>query len=267
MPDLRKLQLTVESDEIRSMFSPSDRSEIRDQLVARAEADAHIVGAALVGSSARGTEDDWSDIDLALQLAPGADEPTVVEDWSRAIDDLGATADTLDIVAAGARFRVFFLRSSLQIDLAFWPHDKFRATEPGFRILFGTPNDPTEPAPVDVARTIGMGWLYAIHARSAVARGKVWQADMMINDLRTTVATLKCIRTGLNPHHGREVDLLPAADLAQLEAARATSVIPEALDRSRVLLTRQFLDEIALHDRNRFERLREPFAELGRAVH
>lgn len=260
------LSLPADSDGIKNMFSPADRSALRAQLVVRAEKDPHIVGAALVGSSAHGTEDDWSDIDLALQLCPEADEPAVVADWSRAIDNLDAVADTTDIFAAGARFRVFFLQSSLQIDVAFWPHNTFRQIGPGFHLLFGTPNDPTEPAPVDAAKTIGMGWLYAIHARSAIARGKVWQADMMLNDLRTTVTTLKCVRAGLNPHHGREVDLLPAVDLAELEASRATSVTIEALDRGRMLLTRQFLNEIALHDRDRFERLRAPFAELCHPV-
>ncbi|TGO04618.1 hypothetical protein SERN_2211 [Serinibacter arcticus] len=32
--------------------------------------DPSVVGAALVGSGARDAEDDWSDIDLVLQLAP-----------------------------------------------------------------------------------------------------------------------------------------------------------------------------------------------------
>ncbi|WP_313815501.1 hypothetical protein [Citricoccus sp.] len=43
-----------------------------------------------------------------------------VEGWTRAIDELGAIADTL---AAAARFRVFFLQSSLRIVLAFWLHE------------------------------------------------------------------------------------------------------------------------------------------------
>lgn len=31
---------------------------------------------------------------------------------------------------------------------------------------------------------IGIGWLYALHARSALARGKLWQAMIMLDDLR-----------------------------------------------------------------------------------
>jgi hypothetical protein len=111
-----------------------------------------------------------------------------------------------------------------------------------------------------------MGWLHAIHARSAVARGRLWQATMMLDELRNGLTTLMCIRAGLNPWHGREVDQLPSEDLSRLETSRAQRIDAETLDRSRILMTRQFLDEVALHDRDRFERLRTPFAELVRTV-
>jgi len=243
------------------VFSVAERSDIRRRLVERAESDSRIVGAALVGSAARDAEDRWSDIDLVLQLHPAADEPAVVADWTRAVDEFGL-ADTLDVFSRGTRYRVFFLRSSLQIDVSFWPHDRFRATEPGFRVLFGTPAEPIEPPTPDVADTIGIGWLYAIHARSAVARGRLWQATMMLDELRNSLITLMCIRAGLNPWHGREVDRLPAENRAALEASRPERIDADALDRARMLLTRQLLDEVARHDRDRFERLRAPFAEL-----
>jgi predicted nucleotidyltransferase len=248
------------------MFSVLERSEIRAWLVARAKADPRIAGAALVGSGARDAEDEWSDIDLVLQLDPTADESLLVEDWTRAIDETRGIADTLDVFAGGVRYRVFFLRSSLQIDVSFWPHDQFRATEPTFRVLFGTPNTATEPMRLDAGETIGLGWLYAIHARSAVARGKLWQATMMLDDLRNSLVALKCIRLGLNPWHGRDVDRLPLTDRAALETSRAHQVTVGDLESSRVLLTSQFLDEVALHDYDRFTRLSGPFAELSRPV-
>lgn len=247
------------------MYSVSERSEILTRLIDRAESDPCIAGAALVGSMARDAEDRWSDIDLVLQLHPNAHEATVVEDWTRAIGEFGI-ADTLDLFSQGTRYRVSLLQSSLQIDVSFWPHDQFRATEPGFRVLFGTPAAPTEPATPDVNRTIGMGWLYAIHARSAVARGRLWQATMMLDELRNSLVTLMCVRVGLNPWHGREVDRLPPEDLGTLAASRPQQIDAETLDRSRILMTQQFLDEVARHDPDRSERLQRPFAELVRAT-
>ena len=65
------------------MFTAEQRSRIRDDLVELARADPDVVAAAIVGSAARNQEDQWSDIDLALRLAEEADEPTVVERWTR----------------------------------------------------------------------------------------------------------------------------------------------------------------------------------------
>ncbi|WP_426624933.1 nucleotidyltransferase domain-containing protein [Leifsonia sp. McL0607] len=68
------------------MFSVAERSDIRGRLVERARVDSRIVGAALAGSAARDAEDEWSDIDLVLQLNPDADEPAVLSDWTRGIE-------------------------------------------------------------------------------------------------------------------------------------------------------------------------------------
>ena len=54
--------------------------ESRAVLIRQASADPRISGAALVGSTARDAEDQWSDVDLVLQLAPEAHELDVVED-------------------------------------------------------------------------------------------------------------------------------------------------------------------------------------------
>ncbi len=245
------------------MFSPSDRTRIRDALVARAESDPDIVGAALVGSAARDAEDEWSDIDLVLQLAPDANEPEIAEAWSQYIDDSYGVADTLDVFAGAVRYRVFLLESSLQIDVSFWPHDQFRATEPSFRLLFGEPGEPTIPATPHIAHIIGMGWLYALHARSAIARGKLWQAVMMLDDLRDQVIALKCVRYGLNPWHGRDADSLPLHERTALLASRAERVDREALAEAQGLLVVHLLEEIRQHDAVLADRLRAPFAALA----
>lgn len=165
--------------------------------------------------------------------------------------------------AAGARYRVFFLESSLQVDVSFWPHDKFRATEPGFQVLFGTPNAPTEPTPPDASAAIGMGWLYAIHARSSIARGRPWQAISMLDRLRGQVLALMCARAGLNAWQGREIDRLPARDLAKMEATLIGRLDVDDLDRARIDLTRLLLDEVIETDPDRAQRLQPAFDALA----
>lgn len=242
---------------------PDSRSRLRDSLVDLARHDEDVVGAALVGSAARGAEDEWSDIDLVLQLSPDADEPAVVDRFTQWIDAEEGTADTLDVMAGGVRYRVFLLRSSLQVDISFWPHDEFRATtSEGFQLIFGSANPPTRPAEPDLNRTIGMGWLYALHARSALARGNLWQAVTMVDDLRNQILALACARHGLNAWHGREIDRLPADELAAMARARPTEVTREAIAASLHISIELFLTEITRHDASRAERLLERLGSL-----
>ncbi|GAB2853406.1 nucleotidyltransferase domain-containing protein [Microbacterium insulae] len=248
------------------MFSATDRDTIQSSLIARAVADQRVIGAALVGSAARGTQDDWSDIDLALQLDHGVDEQQLVDEWTQAIGDEHGLSDTHDVRSAGARYRVFLLSNSLQVDVSFWPHNKFRATEPGFHVLFGTPNAPTEPTPADASAMIGMGWLYALHARSSIARGKLWQATSMLDGLRSQVLALMCARAGLNAWHGREIDRLPTDDLDRLEATLIGELVADDLDRARTALTRLLLDEVTKTDSDRARRLQPAFDALAAPV-
>jgi hypothetical protein len=248
------------------MFDVLEREGIRDQLIAHARVEPETVGAALVGSGARGQEDEWSDIDLVLQLADHADEAAVVARWTKWIDAQFSTADTLDVMAGGVRYRVFLLSSSLQIDLSFFPHRKFRATENSFTLLFGSPNSPSNPTQLDVDYVVGMGWLYALHARSALARGRLWQTAMMLDDLRNQIVALACLRHDLNPWHGRDADRLPQDELLALQSSRAAELTLAELGRSKEALVKQFQAEVEFHDPNRARSLAEPLKILSRTA-
>ncbi|WP_277211236.1 nucleotidyltransferase domain-containing protein [Isoptericola croceus] len=247
------------------MFTPETRSAVRESLVARARHDPCVAGAALVGSAATGREDSWSDIDLALQVSRGHDPAHVAADWTTWLCSEAEVADTLDVVAGGTLFRVFLLADSLQIDLSFWRFDTFRATQDGFTVLFGAPNEPSTPRPFDAAHHIGMGWLYALHARSALARGKLWQTLMMLDGIRDQIVMLACERYGLDPHHGRDVDLLPAGELTALGAARATTLDPAELHRSKAAMITLLRAEVVRHDATLAQRLAPPLSIIGAA--
>src|SRR4051794_14962619 len=100
-----------------AMFTPEDRTRLRDALVAAARADPHIIGAALTGSAALGAEDRWSDIDLALTVAGGADTGQVVADWTERMYREGGAIDHLAVYLGETLFRVFLLASTLQVDI------------------------------------------------------------------------------------------------------------------------------------------------------
>lgn len=221
------------------------------------------MGTAVVGSAARGAEDEWSDIDLVLQLARDADEAAVVDRFTHWMDTAEGTADTLDVMSGGVRYRVFLLTSSLQVDISFWPHDEFRATtDEGFQLVLGSANPSTTPADPDLNATVGMGWLCALHARSTLARGKLWQAATMLDDLRNQILALACARHDLTAWHGREIDQLPATELAAIARTRSPEITKEALAASLARSIDLFLTEIARHDPHRAERLHNPLRSL-----
>src|SRR5262245_17487271 len=115
------------------MFTREDRSRVRDALIESARADARITSAALTGSAALGAEDRWSDIDLALGLAAGADRSQVIADWTDRMYREHGAVHHVDVTWGNVLFRVFLLGDTLQVDLAFWPAAEFGAIGPTFQ--------------------------------------------------------------------------------------------------------------------------------------
>lgn len=250
------------------MFTPAERAELLEELVRRARDDQAVVGAALVGSIATGEADDHSDIDLMLQLAPGVERGAAVGRWTQVLYGEHGAVHHLDVFAQGTVYRVFLLASTLQVDVSFWDHDEFRAVGGAYEQLFGEQLPTTAPSRLDPLQAVGYGWLYALHSRSALARGKVFQAVMMLDELRDQVLALACSRHGLRPHHGRDVDKLPEGVLEALAAARAASLEPVHLKGSHTALVLLLRDEVLFlsSDNEAFARLPAALAELARPI-
>jgi hypothetical protein len=244
------------------MFTPEDRGRVRDALIASARADARITSAALTGSAALGTGDRWSDIDLALGVAGGADRSQVVADWTDRMDREHGAVHHVDVSWGNVLFRVFLLASTLQVDLAFWPAAEFGAIAPTFRLLFGTTNERPVPPPSGAATLIGMGWLYALHARSSIARGRVWQAEYMLSGMRDQVLALACLRHGVPAVQGRGIDSLPPEATAAVADALIRSLDAAELRRAFGVVTEALIVEIERADPGLVFRLAAPLREL-----
>ena len=204
------------------MFDVGEREGLRARLVDAARQDPHIDAAALLGSAAAGTEDRWSDIDLALLLSPGVQPAAVADEWTEHLQQEETVVDHLDIHASGALYRVFLLASTLQVDLSFWPHGGFVTGGAPVQLLFGQQADPETPAvDEDPMNHVQMAWLYALHVRSALARGRSWQAVWMLEGIRNRLISLYCRRHDLPTHEGRGVDALPGPVRAELSTTLA----------------------------------------------
>src|SRR5438128_12381578 len=103
----------------------------------------------------------------------------------------------LDVPSGAWIYRVFLLPSTLQVDLAFAPAKDFGARAPSFRLVFGEAADLAHVAAPAPEQLIGLSWLYALHVRSSLARGRLWQAEYMLSAMRDQVFALACVRPGL----------------------------------------------------------------------
>jgi hypothetical protein len=245
------------------MFTPHQRALLRSGLLEYAANDRRISGAAITGSGAAECEDQWSDIDLAFGVADAAEVPNVLTDWTTLMYDRHLALHHLDIKSGAWIYRVFLLPSTLQVDLAFVWAGEFRALAPTFRLVFGEANAPrhgTPPAPIDL---IGLGWLYALHARSCIARGKLWQAEYMISGVRDHALALACIRHNLPSVHGRGTDQLPNGVAAQFEGSLVRQLDFVELSRAFQVVIRGLLREIRSVDEALAERLQEPLIGLS----
>jgi hypothetical protein len=244
------------------MFTPAERDELRTALIVAARADERITGAALTGSAAVGNEDRWSDIDLAFGFAAGTDLGAAIADWTAVMySDHGAVGQ-VDIISGAVTYRVFLLASTLQVDLAFAPAADFGAVAPTFRLLFGTAVQRPQSAPPAATELIGLAWLYGLHARSSIARGRGGQAEYMISGVRDYVLALACLRHGVPAVQGRGLHLLPADVTGPLAGALVRSVDAAELTRAFGVITEALVIEIRYVDAALAGRLAGPLREL-----
>ena len=246
------------------MFSPSSREAVRNRLFDRAQEDERVAGTAITGSGATGHEDDWSDIDIAVGLKAGVALEEVVEDWT---DWVYAELDALhhwDVWFSKTMYRVWLLPDTLEIDIAFAPHEEFRSRGPSFKLVFGEARESVPPPPPeDVSQTVGLAWHHLLHVRSYTARGKVWQAEYWLSEARHHAMTLACMNRDLPVPYARGFDALPGKLLEQFKKAIPASLEHEELMLSLQVVTRLLLDEMVTAAPDIAERIRGPLLEIA----
>ena len=245
------------------MFTPDERDRLREQIIAAARADSRITGAALTGSSALGNQDEWSDIDLFFGVADPGQLPGALQAMTDVMYREHGALHHFDVIAGPATYRVFLLANTLQVDLAFTPATSFGAAAPSFKLLYGEPVERPHVTAPPAMSLLDYGWLYAIHARSCIARGKVWQAEYMIHSVRDQAMAAACVRHGLPAREGRGVDRLPAEERGLFEAALVRSLERPELRRAMKAAIECLVKEIEHADREVARRIGPALSELA----
>jgi hypothetical protein len=247
------------------MFTPEERDRLRVELLKTASGDKRITGGAITGSASVGREDRWSDIDLAFGVHRGDAIPAVLSDWTSLMYDQHGAIHHVDVKSGSWIYRVFLLPSTLQVDLAFAPEDEFGPLTPTFRLHFGRCIEPRQVSPPPYEEVVGLAWLYALHARSCIARGRSWQAEYMISGVRDNALVLACLRHGLPVAHARGVDLLPGAVAARFEGALVRDLYAAELLRTFRVVIQVLLSEIRHADEELAARLHDVLTSLTEA--
>ena len=245
-------------------FDPDARDRLRAELLAAARHDGRISSAAITGSASLDRADRWSDIDLAFGIANAARRDKVLADWTAVMYRLHGAVHHVDMKSGHTVYRVFLLRDTQQVDIAFAPAAEFAARGPTFRWVFGTSAPGERPwPPADAQELIGMGWLHALHARACLQRGQLWRAEHMVSGVRDYALMLACLRHGLETAHARGVDLLPEFLQAYFAGALVREMTTEEIARAFRVAVQGLLAEIGSADADLGERLADTVAQLA----
>jgi hypothetical protein len=239
------------------VFTVQERTRVFERMLDAAKADARVIAGAVVGSLAAAEGDRWSDLDLTFAVTLENEVIDVLDGLAEVLAVEFGAVRLFDLPFDGVVYRVLLLRGALQVDLSVAPAVKFGARGPQFRLLFG---DGTEQkfARVPVPSP-GYAVHHAVRARFCIERGRLWQAEFWVSEVRDLALGMACARLGLVGAYGRGFDQLPAEVLAQAGEALVPSLdkvsLSHALAGAIALLVSEAA-QVAPLDRVLEERLR-----------
>ena len=240
------------------MQSPSNHQVAIDRFVATCQADERVVAAFLGGSYARGTADEYSDLDLYLITTDEAYEDFV----ARREDFMRLLGEPAFLEGFGIPNIVFFiLPDGTEGELGFGRESHFNHIHSGpyrvlldkKRILAGADFPQREPAPADqietLRRLVYWFWHDLSHFITAMGRGQLWWAYGQLEALRRYCVSLARLR-----HNFADADVgeegyfkvEQAIPIEQLSSLRATFCPQEegAMLQSVLVIVR-FYQELA----------------------
>lgn len=209
-----------------------DRDRVRDRVLDLASSDPRVVAGAVLGSLAHDEGDRWSDLDLMFAVADDVPVDEVLEAWSRTLAREFEAVRLFDLPSGPIIYRVFLFPGCLELDLSFTPASEFRAGGPKFRLLFGEAAEESAEPPDSADELFGYAVHHTLHARTAIERGRYWQAEHWISAVRDKALALACRRRGLDGWYGRDFDRLPAEVLGPANDAFVRSLDPDELHRA-----------------------------------
>jgi hypothetical protein len=213
-------------------FTVEERDRVRDRIVAMAREDPRVVAAAAIGSLSEGGGDRWSDLDVGFGVTDGVALTDVLGDWTESLEAEFDAVHLFDLPRLSSIYRVFMFPGYLQVDLSFTPASEFGALGPRFKLLFGEAVERSHLEPPTADYLFGLAAHHAVRARICLERGRLWQAEYWISEIRDLALSLACHNRRLETVEARGYDQLPSEVLNQFEDALVRSVERDELLRA-----------------------------------
>jgi hypothetical protein len=239
------------------LFTPSDRDKVQLRILEMAQSESCVTGGAVLGSIAAGTQDRWSDLDITFAVSENTNLIQILDNWTQVLDKEFAVLHHFDLRSGPSIYRVILFANCLELDLSVTSEAEFRPRGSHFKLLFGNAKDIAIPPAPSEDELIGLCWHHILHANSAIARGKFWQAEYWISALRNYALSLLCLRLGLATSYGKGIDLLPHEILKTFEAGFVQALNPSELKRSLTIVSKAFCNVLLQHHEVLAKRLAE----------
>lgn len=239
------------------LFSVTDRQDVLDYIISFTQQHEHIVALVAVGSGAYGYIDELSDLDMVVAVDSDENLETVMEYVAAQL------RKRLNFIyfkqMPQRRLQVYLTESYLEIDIGYGPYTSAAAAQQHWKVVFdksGTVDHAMRESwekrettsgtheLAKVAECSDSAWHYLMHAASAIKRRQYWRATAEFEYARNLLIELLGCRYPLETRRNREVDKLPAAELAVLEETLVSDLTQEALWCSLAVLTNAIYTEL-----------------------
>ena len=214
-----------------ALFTAEDRERTTSKVVAELTKVSGVERVYPFGSTAQGTADRHSDVDIAVVVEETAEVSAVAAKCTQLLLSALPVFHYFEQDLGVAEVRGFLLDSFLEIDLGVGPPGAVEAA--------------TKVQPVDVRGKLDFVWHDVIHAAAAIDRGRPWRALWYVERLRSGALELACNRLELDPRHFAGVDDLPGQSLAAAFLGIAPSLSDEDLWSALRGATDAFFSEAA----------------------
>lgn len=239
-----------------SFFTPTERQQTLEKIIAALREDTRIAGAIIVGSAAVGFEDEYSDIDLGAVVHRPEDSAPCFLDWLHRMQAMFSIIHRFEVHPAPNIFlHGFLLEGFLEVDISFQPLDQLIARRTRWKVAFdrtGTIKgimrsswqNRTEPDGSGAyTHQLGDIWYFIMHALVSLRRGLPWRALGCLHEIRQAILSLAELNYKKEVRFSRQLDAMPPEFLRQYEQTLVARAEPAEIQAALHAAADCFFDQ------------------------